>query len=508
MGEDETAQRGTSAASGRRPVFPSGRASFDPPADAAAWLWRHVVDVLGEEREQVAKRPVSTPVDLGRLRSAVESYDFGEPVEPGAVVDDIAALLREHTVHTTHPRYFGLFNPSPALLGVVGDTLAAAFNPQLAAWSHAPAAAEIEAHLLRFLGGRLGYPAEAVAGSFTSGGAEANLTAVLLALTKAWPEYGTAGLRALPGRPVLYASEESHLAWLKIAHATGIGRDAVRLVPVDADLRMNLERLAAQVAADREAGDLPFLVVGTAGTTGAGIIDPLPELAELCRDQNLWLHADAAYGGAAALSDRLRGALKGIERADSITVDAHKWLSVPMGAGALLCTDREALAETFRVTTSYMPADIPDTVDPYTSSQQWSRRFTGLKFFLSLAVAGRSGYAEQLEHDTELADTLRGQLTGSGWRITNDTPLPVVCFADPAADSLSDNDSWQHHTALAQSVVDSGHAWISPVRLGRRAALRACVISFRTRRSDIDDLVRAVDHARGELVGTGIRPGR
>jgi aromatic-L-amino-acid decarboxylase len=489
MGQNETTEHGA-------PVFPSGRKSFDPPADAAEWLWRHVVDLLGDEREQLTQRPVSTPVDLGRLRSAIGSYDFGEPVDPGAVVDEVAGLLREHTVHTAHPRYFGLFNPAPTLLGVVGETLAAAFNPQLAAWSHAPAAAEIEAHLLRFLGGRLGYPAETVAGSFTSGGAEANLTAVLLALTKRWPEYGTAGLRALPGRPVLYASAESHLAWLKIAHATGIGRDAVRLVPVGSDLRMDLARLAGQVAADRAAGDLPFMVVGTAGTTGAGIIDPLPELAELCREQGLWLHADAAYGGAAALSDRLRGALRGIERAHSITLDAHKWLSVPMGAGALLCTDPEALAETFRVTTSYMPADIPDTVDPYTSSQQWSRRFIGLKLFLSLAVAGRSGYAEQLDHDAELADVLRRQLTDSGWAITNDTPLPVVCFADPAADSLSDDESWQHHAALAQSVVDSGSAWISPVRLDRRAALRACVISFRTSRADIDDLVRAVNHAR------------
>jgi glutamate/tyrosine decarboxylase-like PLP-dependent enzyme len=312
----------------------------------------------------------------------------------------------------------------------------------------------------------------------------------------------------LPGRPVLYASEESHLAWLKIAHATGIGRDAVRLVPVDTRLRMDLEQLAARMAVDREAGDLPLMVVGTAGTTGAGIIDPLPELAEFCREQDLWLHVDAAYGGAAALSDRLRGALRGIERAHSITLDAHKWLSSPMGAGALLCTDREALAETFRVTTSYMPADVPDTVDPYTSSQQWSRRFIGLKLFLSLAVAGRSGYAEQLERDTELADVLRRQLTDSGWTITNDTPLPVVCFADPAADGLSDDESWEHHVALAQSVVEGGSAWISTVRLDRRAALRACVISFRTSRADIHDLVRAVKRARSELIGTGTGPRR
>ncbi|TDC82249.1 pyridoxal-dependent decarboxylase [Actinomadura sp. 7K507] len=471
-------------------VFPTGRASFDPPQEMADRLWRHVTDLLRDEREQIAGRDVSPSVNVQRLRAVIGAYDFDRPAGPEAVIDEVAELLRAATVHTTHPRYFGLFNPTPTLMGVLGETLAAAFNPQLAAWSHAPAAAEIEAHVLRFLGGRLGYPSEQVAGSFTSGGAEANMTAVLLALTRTWPQYGAEGLRALPGRPVMYASAESHLAWLKIAHATGIGRDAVRLVPTGPGLRMDAPSLARQVAADRAAGDLPFLVVATAGTTAAGVIDPLHELADLCGDLGLRLHADAAYGGAAALSDRLRPVLSGIERADSITLDAHKWLSVPMGAGALLSTDAEGLAETFRVTTSYMPADVPDTVDPYTSSQQWSRRFMGLKLFLSLAVAGREGYAEQLEHDARLADDLREALAANGWGIVNDTPLPVVCFADP------DDGTWEHHDALARSVVESGRAWISPVRLDGRAALRACVISHRTRSADMDDLVLAVNDAR------------
>ncbi|WP_301174627.1 pyridoxal phosphate-dependent decarboxylase family protein [Actinomadura geliboluensis] len=473
--------------------FPLGRASLAPSRADAEAMWRHVVDLLEDEREQVAEREVSAPVgdrDLKALRDALGAYDFGRPVPAEGVVEDVARMLRAATVHTTHPRYFGLFNPTPALMGVVGETLAAAFNPQLAAWSHAPAAVEIEAHLLRFLGGRLGYPPAAVAGSFTSGGAEANMTAVLLALTRTWPRYGEEGLRALPGRPVMYASAESHLAWLKIAHAAGLGRDAVRLVPVGPDLRMDTGALAERVAADRADGDLPFLVVATAGTTAAGVVDPLHDLADLCRDLGLRLHADAAYGGAAALSDRLRPALAGIERADSITVDAHKWLSVPMGAGAFLCTDAEGLAETFRVTTSYMPAEVPGTADPYTSSQQWSRRFMGLKLFLGLAVAGRAGYAEQLDHDAALADALRGGLAAAGWDIVNDTPLPVVCFADPGAAT------WEHHEALARRVVEGGRAWISPVRLAGRAALRACVISHRTAPADVDELVRAVGEAR------------
>jgi aromatic-L-amino-acid decarboxylase len=339
----------------------TARALFDPDRDTTSRWWHHVVDTLSGERELIAARPVAPPVDVVELRAAIGRFTFEAPADPLAVLDTVVALLRDNTVHTTHPRYFGLFNPSPALPGILGETLAAAFNPQLAAWSHAPAAVEIEAHLLRFLGERLGYPPDAVAGSFTSGGAEANLTAVLLALTRTWPEYGTGGLRSIPGRPVLYASKESHLAWLKIAHATGIGRDAVRLIGTDSRLRLDLAELRARIETDRRGGALPFLLIGTAGATGTGVIDPLAGLAELGDELGVRVHVDAAYGGAAALSDRLRPALAGIERAQSITVDAHKWLSAPMGTGALLCTDAEGLAETFRVSTAYMPTEVSGT---------------------------------------------------------------------------------------------------------------------------------------------------
>lgn len=312
--------------------FPVGRATFDPGPEAATALWAHLGRLLADERAAVAGRPVGGgPTDLGRLRASVARYDFDRPRAPAAVLDEVAGLLREHQVHTTHPRYFGLFNPTPTLLGVLGDAMAAAFNPQLAAWSHAPAAVEIERHLLRFLGARLGFPPAAVTGSFTSGGAEANATAVLLALTRTFPDYAVAGLRALAAQPVFYASQECHLAWAKIAHAAGLGRDAVRLVPVDADLRMDPARLRQRIHADRAAGARPCLVVGTAGTTGAGAIDDLPALADLCADEGLRFHVDAAYGGAVALSDTHRGLLAGIERSDSVTLDAHKWLSVPMG---------------------------------------------------------------------------------------------------------------------------------------------------------------------------------
>lgn len=337
--------------------------------------------------ERAAAPPA--PVDPHAVRAWLTSeYDFEQPRPAAGVITDVLGRLQQWTVHTTHPRYFGLFNPTPTAAGIAGELLAAGVNPQLAAWSHAPAAAEAEQHVLRFIASRLGLPSATLAGNVTTAGAEANLTAVLLALTHAFPAYATQGLRGLDAQPVFYASAESHLAWVKIAHATGLGRNALRLVGVDDRLRLDAGRLAEIVAEDRAAGYRPFLVIGTAGTTGAGALDPLHELADLAAEHDMWFHADAAWAGALALSDRLRPLLAGIDRADSITVDAHKWLSVPMGAGMILTPHHQALSETFRLTTAFMPAEVADAADSYTTSLQWSRRFAGLKIFLSLAAPG------------------------------------------------------------------------------------------------------------------------
>jgi glutamate/tyrosine decarboxylase-like PLP-dependent enzyme len=433
---------------------------------------------------------VSPAVHPEGVRRQVAGFDLEGGADAGDTLDAVVDLLAGSTVLTTHPRYFGLFNPSPLAAGIAADVLAAGFNPQLAAWSHAPAAVEIEAHVIRQVGAWAGLPA--TAGSFTSGGAEANATAVLLALQHRFPTVRDGGTRALPAQPVFYASEQSHLAWLKIAHQSGLGRDAVRLVPVDSSLRLDLAALQRRIAEDRAAGAAPFMVVGTAGTTAAGAIDPLPELADVAHGSGLWFHVDAACAGAAVVSERLRPTLAGIERSDSVTIDAHKWFSVPMGAGMLLTPHAELLPQVFDVTTSYMPApSISATPDPYTTSMQWSRRAAGLKLFLALAVYGREGYARQVEQDVALAERLREALVVDGWSIANDTPLPLVCVTDPAH-----ADDPDHHRALAGAVVASGEAWISTVQLGDRPALRICIISHRTTPEDVDAVVTLLAQAR------------
>lgn len=472
------------------------QARLDLDAATREQLFAQLGQLFERHHATVADLPVSPQVEPETIRQALQRYDFAAPITPADALNQAAEMLTNWTVHTTHPAYFGLFNPTPAVMGIAGDALAAIYNPQMAAWSHAPAAVEIERHLINFFGERFGFPAGEIAGSFTQGGAEANLTAVLLALTRHFPDYGDRGLRALPEQPVFYASAESHLAWLKIAHSTGLGRDAVRLIPVRNDLKLDTTALQRLIAEDRAAGNLPFLVVATAGTTANGIIDPLPEIADLCAKEHVHFHVDAAWAGAAVLSDRLRPLLAGIERADSITIDAHKWLSAPMAAGMFICTDAAGLGETFRVSTAYMPPASAFTADPYTHTAQWSRRFIGLKLFLSLAVAGRDGYAAQLERDVQLGDGLRDRLRATGWRVVNDTPFPVIAFDHPDYDELPPDERDRAHQRIADTIVAGGSAWISTVKPRGRTALRACVISYRTTERDLDNLIAALNEAR------------
>ena len=213
---------------------------------------------------------------------------------------------------------------------------------------------------------------------------------------------------------------------------SGIGTAAVREIGVGDDLQINVRAMTARIAADIAEGLKPLMIVGTAGTTSAGIVDPLDELADIAAAEKIWFHVDAAWGGGAAFVPGLRQKLlNGIERADSITFDAHKWLSAPMGAGVYLTRQPEILKQTFNVATGYMPryAAGMDVIDPYTHSIQWTRRFIGLKVFMSLLVAGWDGYAEAINRQIALGDRLRQKLEASGWRIINRTPLPVICFA-------------------------------------------------------------------------------
>ncbi len=458
-------------------------------------VWNQVAAAVEKYIESVGQRRVTPELAVKDIRRSLEKFDFAVPVSPAEALEFVETGLTEYQTHTPHPRYFGLFNPAPAVMGIAADMLAAAFNPQIAAWSHSPFAAEVERHTIRLLGERFGYDPDDIDGAFCSGGAEANHTAVLTAIGSAFPEFAERGARALAAEPVLYASAEAHHSILKAARMSGLGARAVRAIPVDGSLRMRPDALSAAIERDLEAGLLPFLVVATAGTTNAGAIDPLAGCASIARRFGLWLHVDAAWAGAAVLADDLRPLLDGIEFADSITFDAHKWLSVPMGAGIFFTRHRDAMDRAFRIETAYMPREAAglDVVDPHQHTMQWSRRFIGLKVFLSLVVAGESGYANALRHQAAMGDLLRVQLVQQGWRIENETPLPVVCFSDPGGADPH---------GIAMRVVKSGEAWISTTVLaGTKTVLRACITNYRTAAEDVSALVAALERARADWSG-------
>ena len=432
---------------------------------------------------RIAQGSVIPTIDLGGFKRELAAFDFHSPRPLADLLAWSIAQMERGIVHMTHPRYFGLFNPAPTFPAECADRIVGAFNPQLATWTSAPAAVEIEAHVVRAVAIRAGLPADAV-GHCTSGGSEANRTALLCALTRASPQFSVDGARAFPGAPVFYISKESHLAWLKIAHETGLGRAAARLVPTDGAGRMDVRALSNEIAADKARGLRPVMIVATAGTTNAGMIDPLGPCALTARSSGLWYHVDAAWGGALIASDKLRSALCGIEQADSITIDAHKWFATTMGCGMFMTRHAPMLSSVFHVSTTFMPSNIVN-LDPYVTTAQWSRRFLGLRLFLSLAAAGWRGYAQHVERSIELMALLQEKLVATGWHIANDSSLAVLCVEPPPELGQA--------RAVAQRLTASGRAWVAAAKLEGRDIIRICLTHGEASAEDILELANALN---------------
>jgi aromatic-L-amino-acid decarboxylase len=461
-----------------------------------AWrsAWDAATGAIEEYAAAVPSRRVAPNVTPNEIRDALDAWDFAAPRPPEDVVRFAADGLTRWQTHTGHPSYWGLYVPAPTSMGIVADALAAAFNPQLANWTHAPFPIELEQHVLRAVSSRFGYDATSIDATFTSGGAEANHTALLSALAAAAPDSRALGVRAFSRWPAVYVSADAHHSWVKAARASGLGDAAVRWVDAPHG-RTNVEALERLLEGDRETHQ-PVLIVATAGTTSAGTIDPLKAIAAVAARYGAWFHVDAAWAGALIASDRLRHHLDGVELADSITFDAHKWLSVPMGAGIYTSRRRGTLAAAFDVATGYMPAAPvgPPTTDPYRTSLQWSRRFIGLKVFMTLATAGWPGVARAVEHQVALGRELKRALAADGWPSVNRTELPVACVIDERAPGGAQA---RYLEAIAAAMIDEGSAWTSIARLaGQGAALRCCVSNLRSSVDDVGDLIAALARAR------------
>ncbi|HUN58764.1 MAG TPA: pyridoxal-dependent decarboxylase [Candidatus Binataceae bacterium] len=460
--------------------------TFFPPSDERQRSDDSLTRKLIEAGRRVAVGSVMPTFDLAGFRDELAGFDFRSPRSIDEILSWTIKQMEHGLVHVTHPRYFGLFNPAPTFPAQCADRVAASFNPQLATATTSPAAVEIEAHVIRAVAERMSFPSSA-SGHFTSGGSEANYTGLICALTKANENFASEGARAFKGPPVFYVSRESHLAWLKIAHQAGIGRSAVRLVATDGCGRMDSDALNAAVREDRQNDCVPVMIAATAGTTNAGMIDPLIACAELPQRDDIWLHIDAAWGGALIASPKFRKVLSGIELADSVTIDAHKWFATTMGCGMFITRHAPVLSSAFQAATSFMPSNTAG-IDPYVTSVQWSRRFLGLRLFLSLAAAGWDGYAQHVERSIELAKMLERELLARKWLIANQSALAVLCIEPPNREHAV--------KTIVRRVLASGRAWIASAAYEGRDVIRACITSGETTEKDIDELVGALESAR------------
>ncbi len=433
--------------------------------------------------QRIQAGPVTPTIDMAAFREELKTYDFGKPRPLEDLLRWTLERMEHGIVQMANPRYFGLFNPGASFPAQCADRIAGLFNPQLASSGSSPVPVELERHVIRAIAQRAAL-GDAATGHFATGGSEANYTALLSALTGAHPEFASDGARAFAGPVKFYTSRDCHIAWLKVAHQAGVGRAALRLIDTDGRGRMDPRALTQAIAADRVNGAVPVMVVATAGTTGAGMIDPLHACADIAQQEHLWYHIDAAWGGAALASNRLRPVLAGIERADSITIDAHKWLATTMGCAIFITRHGHLLSEAFHASTSFMPSSVSG-VDPYLNSVQWSRRFLGLRLFLALASAGWEGLGAHVERSVEVVARVKERLVALGWTVANDSELAVLDAVPPA--DLGDV------RELVRRVVAGGRAWVAPTTFEGRDVVRICATNGETTIEDVNALIAALN---------------
>ncbi len=431
--------------------------------------------------------PATTPAAIAEARGHGGLPETG--TDPAVLLARAFDLLAPATCLNAHPRMWGYITGSPAPVGALADLLAAAINPNVAGWNGAPMATAIEEQAVAWLGELLGYPAGG--GLFTSGGNAANLTCVATARHA----LGGDAIRrdGLAGRRLtLYATGECH-AWIeKTADLLGLGMGAIRRVPTDGSARMDVAAAAAMIAADRAAGMEPFLIVGTAGTTAVGAVDPLPAIADLAQQEGLWFHVDGCYGAPAACLPDASADLLGLRRADSLAVDAHKWLYVPLEAGCALVRDGARLKAAFSTHPSYYALTGGEEVtDYYAWGPQNSRGFRALKVWLALQQAGREGYREAIARNIAQARLMYAAAQEAPDFEAGLCSLSIATFRYVPADLMSRRGepavaAWldRLNGALMGAVQRSGDLYLSNAVIGGAMYLRACIVNFRTSNED------------------------
>ncbi|HEX8693816.1 MAG TPA: pyridoxal-dependent decarboxylase [Longimicrobium sp.] len=484
---------------------PEERARWEWPADEVRRVGHQVVELIAAHLSSLPGRPVFRPfpAELAEAMTAPQSAPI-EGADPASILAEFAETVEPYPFGNGHPRFHGWVNSPPAVLGVFAEALAAAMNPSVAGGNHA--AVFVERQVLEWLKALAAFPPESM-GLLVSGGSMATLTALAVARTAAARRDGVdvraAGVAGLPRPLAVYTSPEGHAAIRKSVELLGIGSERLRIVAADGERRMRPDELDRALRRDLADGLRPMAVVASAGSAGTGAVDPLAELAAVCRAHGVWLHVDGAYGLPAILTERWRAALEPVALADSVALDPHKWLYVPVEAGAVLVRDADAMRGTFSLVPAYLQTDPAVGGGPWLSEYGFAqtRGFRALKVWMALKHHGLEGYRRAIARDVALAEHLAARVEESPELQLASCSLSIVCFryappelaADPErADALN--------RRLLREVQLGGEAFLTSTAASGRYVLRACIINPRATREGVEALVRLVERTGRRLM--------
>ena len=467
---------------------------FDLTSPIRRELGYQLIDLVDSYFNSLPDRAVQAP---GPMRTYPAHQDPIPEEGEGAseAFQQICNELLESGFHIPSAHYLGMMNPTPTYMSFLAESLVSALNPQLASVARSQLASRIEAETVQWMGSLVGWNGP-FHGTFTSGGNEANFSALAMALCRHFPFFIEEGIAPLKGQPSFYLSNEGHHSFEKSAGLLGIGRKALRRIPVNERLQMDVGQLEETILRDRERGEIPFCVIATAGTTGSGSIDDLADIAEVCRRYGVWMHVDGAYGAALIFSDRHRGLLRGIEHADSLTIDPHKWLAMPFAAGMILTPHGEMLSSTFNVPCPYLQKAPDGTLPDYLGiGAQWSRRMNSLKLWLTLKAHGKAGYRELIDRQMDQAASFAEWVSGSeNFALAAPQVLPILNFR-MRANGISFEERTQLHASVIEEVNRDGQRWISSAIVNGENVIRTMVISYLSEERHLKGLQEALEAA-------------
>ena len=463
-------------------------------ADTMRELGYRAIDVLVDRFAHLGEQPTVQAATRAEMDARVREAPPAGPCGFEDVLDRLTRDVLPYSSRSDHPRFFAFVPTSPTWPSVIGDLLATGFNIYQGAWLESAGPSAVELVVIDWFRSWLGLP-EGAGGLLVSGGSAANMTALACA--------ADARLGPDRSRGVVYVSSQAHSSVIRATRVLGFPAERVRVLPTDDRYRLSVEALAAAVSKDEAAGLVPFFVVATGGTTNTGSVDPLDELADLCAERGLWLHVDAAYGGFAALTERGRRALAGIERADSVTLDPHKWLYQPYEAGCVLVRDRELLLRSFRILPDYLrDAEVAGDreVNFGDLGIQLTRSARALKIWVSLQYFGLDAFRATIDRCLDLAQLAADEIEASPeLEVLSAPTLGVVCFRRRPPGVEDEGELARVNSAVVARLAASGQGMISSTRLDGRYALRLCVLNHASGR---DDVLRIV-HFAAETAGNG-----